>query len=169
MSDVLLYFKTLYKSKTVLITTTLFSIMYYIIIEYIISLNATSNFVFVTIPLVLIYLLVLSSAVLLTISLHSIKLSLSKLEEGSVSATSLITTIFGGVAAGCNCSVPILSSVLYVLSFNAATVSTVTAFVGNYQIEFFCAFIVLNFYAIYYHLGKLSHSCTIRKGKIVRK
>ncbi len=169
MPNVSLYFKTLYKSKAVLITTAFASIIYYILIEYIISLNATNGFVFVTVPTVLIYLLVLSSAVLLTISLHSVRLSLSGLEEGSVSAASLITTVFGGVAAGCNCSVPILSSILYVLSFNAATVSTVIAFVGNYQIELFCAFIALNIYTIYYHLSKLSQSCTIKKGRIVRK
>ncbi|MGI0141902.1 MAG: hypothetical protein ACREBF_04635 [Candidatus Micrarchaeales archaeon] len=163
------YFKAFFNSKTVVATTAALAVLYYFIIEYVISLNATDGVVFITTPQILIYLLALSSAVLLTISIHSIRLSLSRIQMEIDGVASAATSVIGGVIAGCNCAVPILSSAMYLLALNAATVSTVLAFVSNYQIEIFAALILFNFVTSFHHLSALSRTCTIKSGKLVRK
>ncbi|MDE1870502.1 MAG: hypothetical protein KGH71_06020, partial [Candidatus Micrarchaeota archaeon] len=70
------YFKALFRSKATVATTAIFSIAYYLLIEYVIGLNATNGYVFVTVPPVLIYLLAFTSGLLLTITIHSIRLSI---------------------------------------------------------------------------------------------
>jgi len=162
------YFKALFRSKAAVATTAIFSIGYYLLIEYVINLNATNGFVFVTTPQVLIYLLAFTSAILLTISIHSIRLSFSKLETELDGVASVVTSLFGGIIAGCNCAVPILASIMYLFALDAATVSTVLSFISSYQLELFSLLIVLNLLISYHHLSTLSRTCTIKKGRLVR-
>ena len=161
-------FKIIYQSKKISLATAFAALIYYLFIEYLITLSATNGFVFVTTPIILIYFLAISSAMLLVISIYSIRLSLSKVEPESVGAFSFVTAAAGGILAGCNCQAPILASVLYLFAFNAATVSTVIAFVGNNQAAIFSLLIILNVAISYYHLHKISASCAIKGGRLVR-
>ena len=166
---ILSYFKALFTSKWVIALTAVFSIAYYFMINYVISLNAPAGFVIITTPPILIYLLSVSAAVLIAISIHSISLSLSRIRSESTGVVSAATMIAGGVIAGCNCEVPVLSSVLYLFALNGTTVSSIIAIVGDYQNYIFALLIVLNVALSYYNIYRLSRSCSIKNGRIVRK
>ncbi|MDE1855823.1 MAG: hypothetical protein KGH49_01125 [Candidatus Micrarchaeota archaeon] len=164
----LAYFKALYKSKLVLATTALLAIIYYYAIQYLIFLSSYHGAVFVTVPAPMLYLLAISGAVLLTISIHSIKLARSKLETESVGIASAVTTVVGGFVAGCSCTVPLLSSLLYLFALDALAVGSIISFIAAYQLYIFAALILLNILLSYYHLHKMSGSCTLKNGRIVR-
>ncbi|MDE1825639.1 MAG: hypothetical protein KGH61_00500 [Candidatus Micrarchaeota archaeon] len=166
---ILAYFRAFFTSKWVIATTAVFAIAYYFMINYVISLNAPAGFVIITTPPILIYLLALSAAVLISISIESIRLSLSRIRNESTGALSVLTMLAGGVIAGCNCEVPVLSSILYLLALNGTAVSSIIAIVGDYQNYIFVLLIVLNVALSYYSLSRLFGSCSIQKGRIVRK
>ncbi|MDE1869846.1 MAG: hypothetical protein KGH71_02560 [Candidatus Micrarchaeota archaeon] len=162
-------FKAIFKSRLIIALTAIVAIAYYFLIQYVIALNAPGGFIFVTTPAIMFYLLAISASVLLIISAYSIRLSLLTMESEFEGAASIISTVLGGVIAGCNCSVPIISSILYLFALNAATVSDVVAFVGNYQLEIFALLILFNIAVSYHHLERLSATCTIKKGRLQRK
>lgn len=164
MSSVLSCFKTMYQSRFVVATTILAATFYYLLIEYVISLNAVNGFTFITTPPVLIYLLVLSGAVLLTISIQSIRFSVSRIRSESEGVLSFLTMLVGGLIASCNCEVPVLASMLYLFAFSATTVSAFVSFIGSNQVAIFLVLIALNAGFSYYHLRKLSAvHCNKRK------
>ncbi|MDE1828131.1 MAG: hypothetical protein KGH65_03160 [Candidatus Micrarchaeota archaeon] len=162
------YFKALFRSRLVAATTAIFSVAYYLLIEYLISLNATNGLIFITVPQIFVYALAFSSAILLSISIHTIKFSLSRLQTEVDGIASLLTVVFGAVIAGCNCELPILASIMYLLTLNVVEVSSVLSFISSYQIELFSLLILLNILISYHHLSRLSGSCTIKRGRLVR-
>ncbi|MDE1846375.1 MAG: hypothetical protein KGH53_03810 [Candidatus Micrarchaeota archaeon] len=159
-------FRSLFGSKAVIAATALIAIAYFYLIEYVISLNAPGGYTFVTVPPILLYLLSLSAAVFLVISAFSLRFAILRVQSEVELAVSALSTIVGGIIAGCSCSVPILASILYIFALNAATVSGLLAFIGNYQVELFGALILFNVAISYHHLDKLSQTCVIRKGRI---
>ncbi|MDE1761700.1 MAG: hypothetical protein KGH59_02040 [Candidatus Micrarchaeota archaeon] len=163
------YFKALFGSRSAILTTLVLAVIYYIVIEYIVKLGFGTGQAFVTVPQILIYTLAISAAALLTISLHSIRLSVSKARNEAEGILSIATALIGGVVAGCNCEVPIVASLLYLLAFNATTVSSVISFLANYQLEIFVLLIIVNVAVSAYHLSRLSSSCTIKNGRLVPK
>lgn len=163
------FFRVIFSSKEVVGATAILAIVYYFVINYVISLNSPGGISFVTVPAILIYLLAISASMLLVISIYSMKFSFLRIESEAEGVISFITTLAGGIVAGCNCAVPIIASLLYLLTLNAVTVSSIIVIIGNYQIEIFAALILLNLLVSYYHLNKLSKMCTIKKGNIVKK
>lgn len=161
------FFKIIFGSKLVVTATALIAIIYYFVIEYFISLNAPGGHVFVTTPAILLYLLALSASILLVVSVYSMRFSFSRIESEAEGIASFVTTVLGGIIAGCNCAVPIIASAMYLLTLNALTVSGVLVFIGDHQIELFLLLIAFNILLSYHHLSKLSSVCSIKKGKIV--
>ncbi|HVA82564.1 MAG TPA: hypothetical protein VNF06_00160 [Candidatus Aquilonibacter sp.] len=162
-------FKAIFRSRLIIALTAIVAIAYYFLIQYVIALNAPGGYVFITTPAIMFYLLAISASLLLVISAYSIKLSLLTMESEVEGAASIISAFLGGIIAGCNCSVPIIASILYLFALNAATVSTVIAFIGNYQLEIFALLVLFNIAVSYHHLERLSATCTIKKGRLQRK
>lgn len=163
------FFKAIFKSRLIIALTAIIAIAYYFLIQYVIALNAPGGYIFITTPAILFYLLAISASVLLVISAYSIRLSILTMQSELEGAASVISAVLGGIIAGCNCSVPIIASILYLFALNAATVSTIIAVIGNYQIEIFGLLILFNIAVSYYHLSRLSATCTISKGRLQRK
>jgi hypothetical protein len=111
----------------------------------------------------LLYALVLTSSVLLTVAVYSIRNTRNN--RASVSGTTLgtVATIFGGVIGGCGCSVPVISS-LAVLGLSASEVVSLNNFLADYQNEIFGLMVAVNVAVIVYYLFRLSStSCRITK------
>ena len=111
----------------------------------------------------LLYLLVLTSSVLLTVAVYSIRNTRNN--RASVSGTTLgtVTTLFGGVIGGCGCSVPVISS-LAVVGLSASEVVSLNNFLADYQNDIFGLMVVVNLVVIVYYLFRLSSaSCKIAK------
>jgi hypothetical protein len=112
----------------------------------------------------LLYSLVLTSSVLLTISIYSIRNTRNN--RASISGTTLgtVATLFGGVIGGCGCSVPVISS-LAVVGLSASEVVSLNNFLADYQNQIFGFMVVANLAVIVYYLFRLSTaSCKVIKG-----
>lgn len=162
--------------REILLSPTLFALLiamavvYYLFIKYIITVSSHGVF-FVVVPTYILYLLSVTSALLLTVSAYTINLSFRYstlgIEDGLASAA---TTFIGSLVTSCGCSAPILAVILYGLGVNAIGVSSAITFIAVNQVWLLTAVILLNLILVYYSLGKVSKGCSIDKsGKIRAK
>lgn len=158
--------RALYRSQSVVLITAAGGVIYYLLIQYLVRASNYGIFL-ITVPAPLLYLLILSSAVLLAISIYSITLSLNTLESSEVGVLGIVTTFAGGMVASCGCSAPILASVLYFFALNTATVSTFTSAVGNNQTTLIILLVFFNLAVSYYHISKLSKDCVINREEML--
>lgn len=142
---------------------------YYYFILYIIRIS-NSGLVLITAPIYLIYLTVATSAVLLTVSIYSLRLSLKNMaSDVSEGAASIVTVFIGSLVSSCACTAPILGTILYGIGFDSLGVSGALSFVGSNQYLLLGIVSLANLFLIYYSLGKLSGACRLRNGRIAPK
>ncbi len=154
-------FRDIFTSYPYIIIAILGSIIYYFFFSYLISASSYGAFIF-TVPSYLIYLLVISSGILLAVSAYILRRSTGRFGLGASNSTaSALTTIIGGLIAGCGCSAPVLYSILSFLGITAADSFSISAFsiinsINQFQIPALFFLIGLNIFLIYYNLGKIS-------------
>ena len=152
---------SVYRPKYVVLNVAAFLVYYYAYFELIAYQNLG---VFLSnVSEYLLYPLVLTSSMLLTIALYSIRNTRNN--NAKISATTLgtVATLFGGVIGGCGCSVPVISS-LAVVGLSASEVVSMNNFLADYQNEVFGLMVLANVSVIVYYLFRLSStSCTITK------
>ncbi len=146
------------------------SILYYLFIRYIITISSQGVFL-ITMPLYLLYAVSISSALLLTVSAYSMRLSyahgLMGISDGTASAA---TTVVGSLVTSCGCSAPVLGTILYLLGANAIGVSGAIAFIATNQEWLMAAVILANLLLAYYSLGRLTYGCVLdSSGKVKAK
>lgn len=162
-----LVFKSIFSSPFSLVLLATASIAYYYFIRYIIRISG-SGLALVTAPIYLIYLTVVTSGLLLTISIYSLHLSLKSMaSEVSEGAASVVTVFIGSLVSSCGCSAPILGTILYGIGFDSVGVSGILSFVGSNQYLLLGIISLANLLLIYYSLGKLSGECKLKNGRIV--
>ncbi len=148
--------KSVFSSPLYVGLTALFIVLYYLFFYYLI-LSSNKGIFLVTAPISLVYLLVVSSAVLLSVSVYAIAKSIhAKYAAAGGSALSIGTSALNGLIVGCNCYAPILASTLYALGFGTLGVSSAISFLGTYQAELLVVFIAVNLAFLYYQLGRLA-------------
>jgi hypothetical protein len=156
---------SIYRPRYVVLNIAAFVVYYYAYFELIAYQNLG---VFLSnVSEDLLYLLVLTSSMLLTIAVYSIRNTRNN--RARVSATSLgtVTALFGGVIGGCGCSVPIISS-LAVVGLSASEVVSLNNFLADYQNEIFSLMVVVNLAVIVYYLFRLSSaSCRINAASAI--
>lgn len=146
---------SLYSSLfTLFLNAVLFLAYYYlftVVIEY-------SNFgiFLVTVPVYLVFLLVLTSSMLATAASVYLRRSLRLRRVAIGLSQSPIAFVVGTVVASCACNVPILAPVLYLIGLNALEVSSAIAFLARFQEPIIGIIVLLNVCCIYYYLGLLS-------------
>lgn len=140
---------------------------YYLLIDYII-LASSKGLALVTAPLYMIYIVAITSALLLTVSVYSIRLSLRyELQGISEGTASVLTTFIGSLISSCGCSAPILAVILYSIGVNAFGVSSALSFINSNQYLLLGIVSLVNLLLIYYSVGKVAEGCRIdKKGKI---
>lgn len=142
-------------------------IAYFFFIRYMIAISS-EGLVLVTVPIYLLYLVAITSGLLLTASLYSLRLSFGYRIMGAGSGiVSIATSFIGGLLSSCACSAPILGVIMYDIGFNALGVSSAISFVSANQYPLLSAVILVNLALLYYSLGKTSSSCTIKNGRIL--
>ena len=130
------------------------AIIYYYVFYYLITSSNYGLFL-LTIPVYLLYALVITSALLLTIAVSSIHggIKYGRAITGSVSGS--IILLAGGTIASCACTVPIFVSLLYILGATVADVTLINFYISTYQLYILGALILANLALIYHYLGKL--------------
>ena len=146
------------------------AIIYYYIFYYVI-IRSNSGLFFITVPAYLVYTLIASAAILLTIGVYSIHLSLKATKPIYGSAAGSATAVIGSVVASCGCTEPIFATILYTFGFNSIAVSSFISTVSRYQSTILMLFILLNLILIYRYTTALSRSCKIdkRSGDLSKK
>ncbi|MDE1869187.1 MAG: hypothetical protein KGH60_04470 [Candidatus Micrarchaeota archaeon] len=131
-----------------------FAAMYYLLLTGLLSIQQ-QGVPFTSVPLILIYALSISSSVPLTIAVYSISNTRRNNAKLSASVSSIVTTVGGGLVAGCGCQAALLTGIvaLFTTTGGALSVSTVAA---ENAPALFAVLIVINIFVAAYYLNKLS-------------
>lgn len=148
-----------YRSPKYLALTLAGGVLYYLIFNYIVSLNNVGIVIY-SAPVYLVYLLSFTASLLLTLTVYSASL---RIRHGLRTASSMglvasISTIVGGGVTACACEAPILYNLLYFLGLNAFEASGFVALIGAYIFEIDAVLILLNVAAAYMVLSKISRT-----------
>ena len=158
--------KSIYRKPVYITLNIAAAVIYYGVYDYILSIQTHGIAVDINLPpSYLVYLLVITSSVLLTIAVFSIRNSRNNQAKFSAGITGSFTAAFSGVLSGCGCTSPLLFSILAPLGLSSQFVSFDIFFI-NYQIELFVAFILINIGLAAYYLNRLSSpKCAIKRPK----
>ena len=137
------------------------AVAYYYAIKYLLMVQQ-NGIPITSVPLYLIYALVVTSSVTLTIAVYSITNTKRNNAKLSATSTSVVTTVVGGVLSGCSCQAAILFNVLAV-SIGTGEATMINTIVGENAPLIFGAMIIINLFVIGYYLDKLSKpKCRIK-------
>jgi hypothetical protein len=153
--------KQIYKPKYIILNIAV-AVVYYFILQYLLSVQQ-QGIPFSSVPLYLIYILVATSSVTLTIAIYS--LGNTRKNDAKISATSAsaITAVAGGIFAGCGCQAAILFNVL-AFGIGAGQATLIDTIATENAPYIFLAMIAINLFVTGYYLNKLSKaSCKIKK------
>lgn len=149
-------FLIIFRHPTYIISTIISSIIFYYI--FYLTIVASNEGVFlVVIPIYLVYLLVILSGMLFSISLYIIARSLltrAARLEGSIAG--ILLPSIGGLIASCGCSFSVLASILIFLGINTFDAVGLVSLINSYQIWLIILLILIDIAMIYFYLGKLT-------------
>ncbi|MCW6160137.1 MAG: hypothetical protein LVQ95_03565 [Candidatus Micrarchaeales archaeon] len=135
---------------------------YYFVLTYLISAQQYGA-VIITIPLYLFYALAITASVAFTIAVYSLLNTRNNRAHVSASMAGTVTTLVGGVFAGCGCTAPILFS-LTAIGFTTTQVFALNSFISSNIMLLFLSMIAINLFVVIYYLNKLSNpACRIKK------
>ncbi len=134
------------------------TIVFFYIFVYLISVNNHGIFLLL-LPMYVVYLLVLTSGVLFSISLFAIAHSVASRRLGEIGGLEgLIIPSLGGLVASCGCAFPLLESIFLFFGVNAFEAVGIVSVINSYQLWILCAMVLINLATIYYYLGKIPMS-----------
>ncbi len=115
------------------------------------------------------YLLTFTSAVLITVTVFLVNFNFANIKNDIYGSFSLVSTMLGGIVAGCGCQAPIIATIMYTLGLNTLSVSNVLYSVDNNQTLIFSLLILLNTFFIFYNTRQISSKCVIKNNSIYIK
>ncbi|MGC8537975.1 MAG: hypothetical protein ACP5MZ_03270 [Candidatus Micrarchaeia archaeon] len=156
--------RRIYSNPAYIAVNIVAAVVYYGLYSYILSIQTHGIEVDINLPpSYLVYLLVITSSILLTIAVFSVKSTKNNQAKISASATGSITAAFGGVLGGCGCTSPLLFGILAPLGLGSQFV-TFDMFFVTYQIELFIVFILINVGLAAYYLDRLANpKCALKR------
>jgi hypothetical protein len=122
------------------------AILYYWIFEYLIEASSR-GIILLSIPAYLIYILVITAAISITLGIFSLSHALRqrKILAGTSSSTvSTFSVLAAGISVGCACQAPILYNLLYFLGLNTLEASSIVVGINDYQVQIISLLIILN-------------------------
>ena len=150
-----------YKPKYLLLNIVAF-IGYYYVYYALISYQNYGLFLN-NIPYGLLYSLVLTSSILITIAVYSIRNTRNNKARTTGTTAGTAVTLLAGVIGGCGCEAPLVLN-LAVIGLSASEVVSLNNFLTGYQIQIFEVMIIVNVAVVIYYLYRLSSpSCKISK------
>lgn len=130
------------------------ALLYYLLFELLIRYQ-NYGILFIAVPVILLYALVVTSSVMFTIGIYTIRKSLRKKTSASACSIGTAMTLFAGVIAGCGCSAPIIYGIT-VFGLSLAEVSVLATAITRYSSYIIGAVIAVNLLLIAYYLMKIS-------------
>lgn len=156
--------KEIYKLRYLLLNLVL-AFLYYLLITAILAVQA-QGLPFTPVPLYLIYILSITSSVLLTIAVYSIFNTTRNAARFSATAAGTITALAGSIVAGCGCSGAILFSLMAVFLSSSQAFLINTIATENASLLLYIM-IIINLSVIIYYIRKLSKpECKISKKSV---
>jgi hypothetical protein len=153
--------RDIYKPKYIALNIAI-AVAYYFVIKYLLSIQQ-QGIPITSVPVYLVYLLVATSSVTFTIAIYSITNTRRNNAKVSASSVSAVTTLAGGVLAGCSCQAAILFNVL-AISVGTGEATLINTIVGEKAPLIFGIMIILNIFVAGYYIEKLSHpKCRLKK------
>lgn len=114
---------------------------------------AGKGYFLVTVPLQLLVLFVVSSAILSTLSIAYLRTAARKSKGVVAAAQSPLTVAVGTVVVSCACELPFVAPLLYFLGMNSLGVSAVISSLAQVQEPLVIAMTALNAVSSLYYLG----------------
>jgi hypothetical protein len=152
-------FIDIYKKPKYIAINVIFAIVYYYFFFFIVKFQ--NLFLFIAIPLWLVYSLILSSSILITLSIYSLLNSGFSFTKGSIGLVSALTTFIGSLVVGCSCTAPILFS-LAALGFSSLQLIALDNFFTSNQFLIVLAMLIINLLFIIYYASRAKHLNTCR-------
>lgn len=156
-------FLIIFKNPVYILSTIISSAIFYYIFYILIAISNKGIFILL-IPAYLIYLLMILSGILFSISLYSLlKSLLTKAARFEGEIASILLPSIGGLISSCGCSFSIFASLLGFLGVNAFESIGIVSTISTYQLWLIVALVVINVAMIYFYLGKLTRFFSKRK------
>ena len=154
--------KEIYVKPKYIALNALAAIFYYYLFGYLISIQQSGIFL-VLLPTYLVYLLVITSSIALTIGIFSIRNTRNNEAKEVSTGIGAATAVVGGLIGGCGCEEPLILG-LTAFGLSTSDAFALLNFISAYQIPLFSLMIVINLFVVIYYLNKLSQpSCELRK------
>ena len=154
-------FVRIYRQPKYIILSIFIAVVYYCVLTFLIRYQ-NYGILLVTLPTYLIYLLIATSAVLLTLSVYSFRNTRKNMAEVSASSVGTVAVLVGGLIGGCGCAEPLVLG-LSVLGLSISTTTALDYVLTIYSTAIFCIMIIANAAVILYYLNKFSKpSCRIK-------
>ncbi len=126
----------------------------YFLIFYNLIIASNYGIFLVTVPIYLVYAMIATAGILLSLGAFSISTALLSRASGlGGGAFSAILPTVGGLVATCACSYSILASLLAFAGINAFEVSGIVSGIALYQLWIMSAIVALNLIMIFYYSG----------------
>ena len=154
--------KRIYTSYLYWLETVVAFVAYYAFYMVLIS---RERLIFEAAPMYIIYLLIASSAVLLTIATYSIRRQFNVSKSAAAGGWSVFASAAGTALISCGCESPIIAPMLYLIGLNALEVSSLISYIASYQTYLLSFLFLLNLLFIYYSLGSAA-GMRHTKGKV---
>lgn len=126
------------------------SIVYYFLLYFIVR---TTSRIF-TAPALLVYLLVITSALVFTIGIFGI-MKARKQSGVACSVTGSLVPLVGSVVLGCGCESTVIVPFLVGIGVSASSAFGFSLLIARYTLYILSALILLNIFLLYYELGRL--------------
>lgn len=125
-------------------------LVYDLFFHYMITTSDYGIFL-VTVPLYLIYLLIVSAALLVTLGVYSASMIRYRSTKRGVSSGfyGTFSVLVGGISAGCACQAPILYGVLYFVGLNSLEASSFVTIFSSHEKSILEILILLNILLIF--------------------
>ncbi len=152
--------KRIYKPKYLALNAAVFG-LYYLIVKYLLSIQQ-KGIPISSVPVYLVYALVASSSIALTIAVYSIFNTRRNSARITASSVSAATTLAGGVIAGCSCQAAILFNVL-AISVGSGEAFALNTLISENAPYIFGAMTLINLLLVVYYVQKISTGrCSIK-------
>lgn len=152
--------REIYKPKYAVLTVVL-GITYSFAFWYLAYIQGGSA-VMLSVPIYMVFLLVASSSVLMTIAVYSMWNTRKNNANVKGTAASAGTVILG--SGLCGCTTTLLPTLALAAGMSTPAVYALTSFLRDYNVEIILLLIALNVAVIAYYLNKLSDpTCKIKK------
>lgn len=142
----------IFKSPAYIATAIAGAAAYYFLFYLFAKLNA--GLFLVTVPMYLIYLLVATGAITLTIGIYGVA-AYRRSSQIATCSVSTLTPIVGGLVVSCGCGSALLTPFLLTLGFNALQAVAISTTLARYNSLLVTSLIIINLLLVYYQLGSL--------------